>query len=151
LAAASEDQNVLTDAAEKLPGMIDSSDMDEIWLNAVRLAGRLKVLETIPSLQKAFSLGRLDIGRPAVMTFGTEVALGDDAVAKALAEIGDPSLPAVRGFLKSGDPKMRRRAVLILMNINSSASRSLLQEHYPNENDPKISKLIQQWQDNSHQ
>jgi len=81
----------------------------------------------------------------------TEGLLNDDVVAKALAEIGDPSLPAVKGFLKSADPKMRRRAVLILTNINSSASRSLLQDHLPGETDPGIKNLIKRWQDRVQQ
>ena len=133
-------------AAERLPEMINKPDINEIWLNAVRLAGKLKVLETVPSLQKAFLRGQL--GRPVATTMGAEGLLNDDVVAKALSEIGDPTLPAVSGFLKSAAPKMRRRAVLILMNIDSSASRSLLLEHLPSETDPRIRGLIKQWQDN---
>jgi HEAT repeat protein len=151
LAVASQDPSVRQQAAEKLPGMIDKSEMNEVWLNAVRLAGQLKVSEAVPVLQKAFSLGKLDIGRPAVMTMSTEILLNDDVVAKALAEIGEPSLPAVKGVLKSPDPKMRRRAVLILRNINSPGSRSLLQEHLPDETDPGISSLIRNRLDHSGQ
>jgi hypothetical protein len=151
LEAASQDPSVRQQAAEKLPEMIDKAEINEVWLNAVRLAGKLKASETVPSLQKAFLLGKLDIGRPANMTMGTEGLLNDDVVAKALAEIGDPSLPAVKGFLKSADPKMRRRAVLILTNINSSASRSLLQDHLPGETDPGIKNLIKRWQDRVQQ
>jgi hypothetical protein len=146
LQVASQDPTVRQQAAEKLPEMIEKPEINEIWLNAVRLAGKLKVLETLPSLQRAFLRGQL--GRPANTTMGTEMMLNDDVVAKALSEIGDPSLPAVRGFLKSADPKMRRRAVLILMNIDSSASRNLLQEHFPDETDPRVRGLIKQWHDN---
>jgi hypothetical protein len=78
---------------EKLPGMIDKPKSDEIWLNAVRLAGRLKASEAVPSLQRAFS--RRQLGRPANTTLGAEMQLDDDVVAKALAEIGEPSVPAV--------------------------------------------------------
>ena len=140
LAAAGRDPTVRQQAAERLPAMIDNPEINEIWLNAVRLAGKLKILETVPPLQRAFPRGQL--GRPLVMTFGTVALLNDDVVAKALAEIGDPSLPAVRGFLRDTDPKMRRRAVLILRNINSTESRIVLQEHLPVETDPGIKNLI---------
>jgi HEAT repeats len=151
LEAARQDPTVRQQAAEKLPEMIDKPEINEVWLNAVRLAGKLKATEAVPSLQKAFLLGKLDIGRPVAMTFGTEVVLGDDAVARALAEIGDPSLQAVRGFLKNDDPKMRRRAVLILTNINSPASRSLLEEHLPNETDTRLKDWIESWQERNRQ
>jgi HEAT repeat protein len=126
---------------EKLPGMIDKPKSDEIWLNAVRLAGRLKASEAVPSLQRAFSRGQL--GRPANTTLGAEMQLDDDVVAKALAEIGEPSVPAVRNFLKSGDRKARRRAVLVLLNMNAPEARNVLQEHLPHETDPRIKDLIE--------
>lgn len=126
---------------EKLPGMIDKKEIDKVWLNAVRLAGRLKASETVPSLQRAFSRGQL--GRPAGTTLGAEMQLDDDVVAKALAEIGEPSLPAVRVFLKSSDQKDRRRAVLILLNMDAPDARKLLQEQLPRETDPRIKDLIE--------
>lgn len=126
---------------EKLPGMIDKTEIDKVWFNAVRLAGHLKASETVPSLQRAFSRGQL--GRPAGTTLGAEMQLDDDVVAKALAEIGEPSLPAVKAFLKSNDRKERRRAVLILLNMDALESRKVLEEHLPHETDPKITKLIE--------
>ena len=47
------------------------------------------------------------------MTFSRQIDLDDDIVAKALSEIGDAALPTVTELLNSGDPKERRRAVLI--------------------------------------
>jgi hypothetical protein len=69
--------------------------------------------------------------------------LDDDVVAKALAKIGEASLPAVTGFLKSRDRKVRRRAVLILLNMDASDARKLLQDHLPRETDPRIKDLIE--------
>lgn len=126
---------------EKLPGFIDKPGTDKVWLNAVRLAGRLKAPEAVPSLQRAFSRGQL--GRPAATTLGAEMQLDDDVVAKALAQIGEPSIPAVRVFLKSSDRKDRRRAVLILLNMDAPASSRLLQEHLPQETDARIRDLIE--------
>jgi len=57
LEAASQDPAMRQQAAERLPGMIDKPEINEVWLNAVRLAGKLKALEAVPSLQKAFLLG----------------------------------------------------------------------------------------------
>jgi hypothetical protein len=53
--ACSKDPNIRQYVVEKLPGMIDKPKSDEIWLNAVRLAGRLKASEAVPSLQRAFT------------------------------------------------------------------------------------------------
>jgi hypothetical protein len=55
----SKDPNSCHYVVEKLPAMIDRPEGDEIWLNAVRLAGRLKASEALPSLQKAFFRGQL--------------------------------------------------------------------------------------------
>ncbi len=141
LQAASKYPDVRQYIVEKLPGMIDKTEIDKVWLNAVRLAGHLKASETVHSLQRAFSKGQL--GRPAGTTLGAEMQLDDDVVAKALAEIGEPSLPAVRVFLKSSDRKDRRRAVLILLNMDAPASRKVLQEHLPHETNPRIKDLIE--------
>jgi hypothetical protein len=141
LEVASQYPDVRQYIVEKLPGMIDKTEIDKVWLNAVRLAGHLKASETVPSLQRAFSRGPL--GRPAGTTLGAEMQLDDDVVAKALAEIGEPSLPAVKAFLKSSDRKDRRRAVLILLNMDAPESRKVLEEHLPHETDPKITRLIE--------
>ena len=68
--------------------------------------------------------------------------LDDDIVARALADIGEPSIPTVSEFLKDTNSKVRRRAVLILLNINNAESRMILQQHFPNETDPRIRALI---------
>jgi hypothetical protein len=36
--------------SEHLPALIDKTSSGEIWLNAVRLAGELKILEAVPAL-----------------------------------------------------------------------------------------------------
>ena len=138
---AGKDSNAREYVVQRLSQMIDKTEIDKVWLNAVRLAGHLKASETVPSLQRAFSRGQL--GRPAGTTLGAEMQLHDDVVAKALAEIGEPSLPAVKAFLKSSDRKDRRRAVLILLNMDAPESRKVLEEHLPHETDPKITRLIE--------
>jgi HEAT repeat protein len=141
LQAARKDPEVRRYVVERLPGMIDKTETDKVWLNAVRLAGHLKASETVPSLQRAFSRGQL--GRPAGTTLGAEMQLDDDVVAKALSEIGDPSLPSVKDFLTSDDRTVRRRAVLILMSMNSPAARKALEDRLSRETDPRIRDLIE--------
>jgi hypothetical protein len=56
--AAGKDSNARQYIAQKLPEMINKQKPeDEVWQNAVRLAGQLKASEAIPSLHKALSLG----------------------------------------------------------------------------------------------
>ena len=76
-------------------------------------------------------------------TFGTQMRLEDDIVAKALSEIGDPAVPSVTNLLKSAEHKVRRRAVLILLNMDSAASRKILQDHVQRETDPDLREFIE--------
>jgi HEAT repeat protein len=69
--------------------------------------------------------------------------LDDDIVAKALAEIGEQSIPAVKSLLGNEDPQARRRAVLILLNMNGAAARKVLEDQLQRETDPKIRRLIE--------
>ena len=139
--AALKDPAVRQYIVEKLPGMIDKPEVNKVWRNAVRLAGNLKVSEAIPSLQNAFARGQQ--GRPAGTTLTSEMQLDDDVVAKALAEIGEQSIPAVKSFLTNGDSKARRRAVLILLNMKSAAAGRILEEQLQRETDPRIKSLIE--------
>jgi len=141
LQAVREDPSARQYVVQQLPEMISKPEVNEIWLNAVRLAGKLKATEAIPSLRKALSRGPL--GGPANMSFSGQIDLDDDVVAKALSEIGDPAIPVVTDLLSSGDQKKRRRAALILRNMASPAARKLLQDRLPHETDPRIKDLIE--------
>lgn len=127
---------------QKLPDMINKEEPENaVWQNAVHLAGHLKASQAVPSLIKALSLG--PAGGPLNTTFGTQIRLENDIVAKALAEIGDPAIAPVRNLLANGDKNIRRRAVLILRNMNSSPARKVLQEHLPHETDEITRELIE--------
>jgi hypothetical protein len=126
---------------ERLPGILKRTEIDRVWLNAVRLAGELKAEQTIPALRKALSLGK--VGGPHVMTFTTEMVLDDDVVAKAISQMGDAAIPGVRDLLARQAAKDRRRAVLILRNMGTPTARRVLQEHLPNETDPRNRDLIE--------
>lgn len=142
LLVAAKDATARQYIVEKLPDMINKQKPeDAVWQNAVHLAGQLKAPEAIPSLVKALSLGR--VGGPMNSTFETQMRLDDDIVAKALADIGDPAIPAVRNLLAAGDKATRRRAVLILRNMYTPAAHKALQERLPHETDQIIRELIE--------
>lgn len=127
---------------QRLPDIINKQQPEsDVWRNGVHLAGHLKASETIPSLIKALSLG--PAGGPMQTTFGTQMRLENDIVAKALAEIGDPAVTAVGNLLTSENKNTRRRAVLILRNMNSTSARKVLREHLPHETDEVTRELIE--------
>jgi HEAT repeat protein len=124
---------------QRLPEMIKSGT-DEPWLNAVELAGKLKATETIPALVQAMS--RPPFPATRYYSFGMEMRLETDIVAKALSQIGDPAIPAVTSLLGAEDRKIRGRAVLILNNMGTPAARKPLRDRLPHETDPEIKDLI---------
>jgi hypothetical protein len=68
--------------------------------------------------------------------------LDDDAVGKALAEIGDPSVPEVAKLLSSPDVGVRKRVSVILVNVNTALSRQALRDHLTIETDEHVRRLI---------
>jgi hypothetical protein len=125
---------------QKLPDLIRRPQSD-VWLDAIRLAGKLKAKEAIPALVEAMS--RPQMPAETFLTFAGIERLDNDIVAKTLSQIGDPAIPSVINLLSSTDTRTRARVVLILRNIGSPAARKALQERLPHETDPEVKKLIQ--------
>ena len=103
--------------AQKLPSMIGERPTNLIWMNAVRLAGQLKLTSTIPALKQALSLdpirGGYDYSVSDNYPSPSEGAkLRYDIVGRALADIGDPSIPAVADVLSNGEASMRKRRLI---------------------------------------
>ena len=111
-----------------------------MWVNAVQLAGKMKALEAIPSLQKAMS--RPPFPAQTHVNFSTP-PLQLDIVAKALSQMGDRAVPSVVDLVKNGDELMRNRCVNILINLNTPASRKALREWLPYETATSVRDLIQ--------
>jgi hypothetical protein len=139
--------------ASKLPSLIvdklprgDARTASPVWLNAVRLAGQLKLVAAIPALK--LGLSRPDMGggyddKYNGTSTATETAhLAYDIVGRALADIGDPSVPVLAEILSTGDATARRRATWILTNIDSPASRKAMRDHLPHERDSIVRELI---------
>jgi hypothetical protein len=124
---------------QRLPNLINGPGSD-VWVNAVQVAGKMKALEAIPSLQWAMS--RPPFPAQLYVTL-VPPPLQFDIVAKALSQMDDRALPSVVGLLKSGDELMRNRCVAILMNLNTPASRKALQDWLPHETATSVRVFIQ--------
>jgi HEAT repeat protein len=109
-----------------------------VWMNAVQLAGDLKVAEASPALAKWITV-------VADETADTpkRVRLEANPAAKALQQIGDPAVPSLRGTLAHGDLHQRRYAVLILKLIGSATASDALREHLKHESDQGLREVIQ--------
>jgi len=146
---ASNDSGALNYLAGKLPMLISSNrpTSDPVWANAVRLAGQLKIVAAVPALGQALSrpavLGGYDSEATGAYTFTIGARLVYDVVGRALADIGDPSIPVVANLLSSGDIAARRRAFWILVNIDSPAALQAMRDHLPRESDSTIKDAIQ--------
>ena len=141
--------------ASKLPSLIvdllpsdGPQTASPVWLNAVRLAGQLKIVAAFPALKQALSrpemFGGYDFKYEGASTFAIEAKLTYDIVGRALADIGDPSVPVLKQYLQqTADPTARKRAVWILVNIDSPASQKAMEDHIFIENDPLVRGLIE--------
>jgi HEAT repeat protein len=140
LELANRDQGARGYVVQRLPEIIEKRPTDPIWINAVRLAGRLKASETVAALMKALPRGNVGQG---TVTISEYMRLDTDLVGKALAEIGDASVAPLAEVLKHSDQSSRHRAAIILLNINSTLSRKVLRDDLQTEKDPSIRKLIE--------
>jgi hypothetical protein len=137
---ATKDPRAREYVAQKLPEMIGGPKSDQ-WLDALRLAGKLRVIEAIPALQEAM----LRPPSPAepFLTFAGIWRLDTDIVAKTLSQIGEPAIPAAANLLKSEDAAMRGRALLILRNIATPAARKALENQLPRETNRENREIIE--------
>jgi len=145
----SKDSTARQFVAQRIPSLISGrANADAVWMNAVRLAGQLKVTSAIPALKQALSRGEIRGGydyEGAAISFAEFAQLRYDIVGRALADIGDPSVPTVADVLSRGDAPTRKRAFFILSNINSPAAMQAIRDHLPNEADPAIKSVIQNY------
>jgi hypothetical protein len=121
----------------------------ETWANGVRLAGDLKIAEAAPVLEKwvglDFGTGTTDLTR--------EENLENNLPAKALAQIGDPAVPALVAVFGRSDKGDRLLAVKALRIIGSPAARSALMKQVDQEPDSGlqryIRKVLENWKESS--
>jgi len=120
----------------KLPEMIESPTQDEVWVNAVRLAGELNAPNTLSSLIKVLPHSRY--GSTVIVGFADSYGLANDPVGKALYRFGDSAVPELSRLLGQGKRETRVRVARILWNIDSPAARKALKAALENDTDPAI-------------
>lgn len=127
--------------AAHLPAVIEKNPYDnpQQWTNAARLAGDLRIVGCIPALTKW--IGVSDIGTVA-FTLAETANLQTNHAAKALALIGDPSVPALSNVLKDGGQRERLFAVYTLDQIHTAKATEALRVQAQQENDPNMRKLL---------
>lgn len=124
--------------ATQLPALIEKNSIGPVWLNAVRLAGDLKIVEAVPVL--VMSLRQDNVGGST--TFAEAERLDNDAAGKALVKIGSPAIQPVSQLLENRDMNVRWRAALVLVNIDSPVARQVLHRHISNEGDSGLREFI---------
>jgi HEAT repeat protein len=141
LRAASRDTNARDYISKKLPDIIEQTQMDQVWRNAVRLAGQLQAPDSVPALVRVLPRSPF---KPAVILFGEILSLSSDPVGEALREIGDPAVPAL-GYLLEHDSNStdRWRAARILWNIDSPSSRKVMHDDLQHESDRAIRQFTE--------
>ncbi len=105
------------------------------WNNAVELAGKLKIGEAAPALARWITWRN-----PGPFGLSLEARLVFYPAAKALSEIGDPAIPAVRQALSN--PKDHYVAVRVLCIIHTPNAKAVLHDHLPHEADPDLQAMI---------
>lgn len=125
-----------------LPNLIqhDPKKNPHVWINSVRLAGEFQIVETIPSLAKWIGLF---VGSLQGATLTSEGNLDPFPAGKALAQIGDPSIPTLIGILKTEQTHERYVACRALMIIGSSQALNALRAHLKQESDPELRHYIE--------
>jgi hypothetical protein len=139
LRTASENPVAREYIAERLPGLINRPTLDQVWRNAVRLAGQLKASNAVQSLMQVLPRSPF---KPSIL-IGSALGLDADAVGKSLCEIGDPAVPALASLLEHGDKTTRWRAARILWNIDSPSSRKVMRDDLQHETDPEIKQFAE--------
>lgn len=137
--AALKDTDARQFLVEHLPAVIEKL-RGPVWMNAIHLAGSLRIAETVPVLAELLKRQDTQIG---TITFAEVLRLDDDPAGKALAEIGAPAITEVRHLLAARDRSTRFRAALVLSNMNSTSADEVLSDHVQNENDSDIRNYIQ--------
>ena len=136
---AKTEPNVKPYLAKHLPAVIENSKgSSETWTNAASLAGELKIAETAPALARF-----IDVAVSGVSTVSERAKLDDNPAEKALFQVGDPAIPALRGVLAQGSVIERNYTIVTLKLIGSPAAMNALREHLERETDPVLRQRIQ--------
>jgi hypothetical protein len=127
-----------------LPPVIDAGPShtadrwpDPVWMNAVRLAGELKIEEAAPSLAKWIS-----VRDSPIVSLSAESYLKDSPAGHALVQIGNPAIPAVQMALNRGNDDERWESSRALILIDTPQALAVLREHVTHETDDTLVSTI---------
>jgi HEAT repeat protein len=141
LKLASSDSKVREQLAVQLPAILDKGPQDpaQPWVNAVHLAGELKIAEAAPALAKWI---RMNAGT-GTLSLSREARLIDYPAAQALVQVGTPAIPVLVGVLDHGNLYDRWNAVYALNLIGSSPAKTALRDHLKREPDSTMRDFIE--------
>ena len=128
--------------SNNLPALLENVSPGPVWLNAVRLAGDLKLEDTVSQLAAFLQQQNTMVGGRGDITFAQVMRLDIDPAGKALVQIGEPSVGPVTKLLENADRNVRWRAALVLLNIGSPTAIQALRSHIPKEKDPGLKQLM---------
>lgn len=134
------DAKVTQYLAIHLPLVIERNPQDspEVWNNAVRLAGELRIKEAVPALAKW-----IRSSNAGTITFAQLERLETNAPGKALAQIGDPAVPTLIEVLRRGNLDERHVAARALNLVGSPRARKALRDHLKRESDLNLRDYIE--------
>ena len=138
---AGSDHDLRLQLGTALPTIIEpgpTPNSRQVWLNAVRLAGGLKIAEAAPALTKWIGLSKTNVA----YSMGQDENLYFSETGRALVEIGEPAVPALREGLENSNPGVRTRASYALFLINSPDAKNALREHLAHEPDSSLAGYI---------
>jgi len=110
LRLARADINARKYLASHLSGLLELTPRRQPWHNAVRLAGELKLVETVPDLAKWLGVET----KTGYLDNKIFWRLEDNSPGRALAQIGDASVPVLKNVLQHGKPLESTRAMAAL-------------------------------------
>lgn len=140
LKIADSDHQVRLQLETALPTIIEpgpKSNSRQVWRNAVRLAGELKISQAAPALTKWIGLTR-----GAWETMGSEENLYLSETGRQLVQIGEPAVPALREGLRNSDTSVRFRVINALFLIDSPDAKDALRGHLAQESDPQLADYL---------
>lgn len=141
LKRAQTDLEVRRYLAANLPTIIETGGKKPTsgWLNAVRLAGELRISEAAPALASCIAVDNMG----GEITAGGVRHLETIPAAKALAQIGDPAIPTLVDVLDRGTQRERRNAYLTLNLIGSKLSMATLRAQLEKEPEQSLRNYIE--------
>jgi hypothetical protein len=141
---ANSDPSVRKLLVDRLPGLIEpgpshaktsSPRVDEVWLNAVGLAGEFKISEAAPALAKWLSVSS-NVTRMNDLTAAEELRYRPAGL--SLVQIGNPALPALQAVLDTGTIRDRWSAARAVILIGTPKATGVLRAAAQKESDPTL-------------